>query len=277
MKKRRFVLIAAVTAIQLSACEQPVDDCYTAGMTAPIDARAPAQPPQRILAPDTTLRLVLNIPTYTVHVFEDHAETGSYRVAVGSARYPTRVGTFAITSITWNPWWIPPPSDWARNEKKTPPGPRNPMGKVKINYGPAYYLHGTPDSLRLGRPLSHGCVRMQNADAVALGIYLQRATDVPISEAEQNRLLDDWKTSRTVSLPIPVRLEIRYNVVEVIDSLVIIYPDIYDKLDGNIAGAVLRELSAAGIPAQEIDTPAVTDFAKEARKGGQVSVRKLQR
>ncbi|HEY0304546.1 MAG TPA: L,D-transpeptidase [Longimicrobiales bacterium] len=277
MNKRRGVLIAAVAAVQLIACEQPVDDCYNAAMTGPIDARAPAQQPEPITAPDTTLRLILNIPAYTVHVFEDDTETGSYRVAVGSARYPTRVGTFAITSITWNPWWVPPPSDWARNEKKTPPGPNNPMGKVKINYGPAYYLHGTPDSLRLGRPLSHGCVRMQNADAVALALYLQRATYAPISEAEQTRLLSDWDNSRTINLPTPVFLEIHYDVVVVTDSLVVIYPDIYDKLDGTIARAVVQELAAAGVPAHEIDTAAVAEFAKEARRGGRVAVSKLRR
>lgn len=30
------------------------------------------------------------------------------------------------------------------------------------------YIHGTPDSVRLGVPGSHGCIRMNNADLVAL-------------------------------------------------------------------------------------------------------------
>lgn len=30
------------------------------------------------------------------------------------------------------------------------------------------YIHGTPDSVEIGKPSSHGCVRMRNADLVAL-------------------------------------------------------------------------------------------------------------
>jgi hypothetical protein len=30
------------------------------------------------------------------------------------------------------------------------------------------YIHGTPDSEPMGTPLSHGCVRMRNADLIAL-------------------------------------------------------------------------------------------------------------
>lgn len=30
------------------------------------------------------------------------------------------------------------------------------------------YIHGTPDSITLGQPGSHGCIRMRNADIVAL-------------------------------------------------------------------------------------------------------------
>lgn len=30
------------------------------------------------------------------------------------------------------------------------------------------YIHGTPDTEPMGQPLSHGCVRMRNADVIAL-------------------------------------------------------------------------------------------------------------
>jgi len=30
------------------------------------------------------------------------------------------------------------------------------------------YIHGTPDSEPMGVPLSHGCIRMRNADVMAL-------------------------------------------------------------------------------------------------------------
>ncbi|EBA00940.1 L,D-transpeptidase [Marinobacter sp. ELB17] len=49
-----------------------------------------------------------------------------------------------------------------------------------VNRGPGVdtfrrfiYIHGTPDTEPMGTPLSHGCVRMRNADLVALFARLQ--------------------------------------------------------------------------------------------------------
>src|SRR5690606_15710789 len=92
---------------------------------------------------EPTLQLALNIPAYRVDARVQGEAYASYTVAVGTRAYPTKTGEFYVQSITWNPVWVPPESPWARNEKVTPPGPRNPMGKVKINYSPMYYLHGT--------------------------------------------------------------------------------------------------------------------------------------
>ena len=44
------------------------------------------------------------------------------------------------------------------------------------------YLHGTPDSEPLGIPLSHGCVRMRNADILELFDLVPPYTPVDISE-----------------------------------------------------------------------------------------------
>ena len=44
-----------------------------------------------------------------------------------------------------------------------------------INKGPGIdsfkryiYIHGTPEEGRIGRPASHGCIRMRNADVIRL-------------------------------------------------------------------------------------------------------------
>jgi lipoprotein-anchoring transpeptidase ErfK/SrfK len=42
------------------------------------------------------------------------------------------------------------------------------------------YIHGTPDSLRLGIPDSHGCVRMRNADLIELFDLVPAGTAVEI-------------------------------------------------------------------------------------------------
>jgi lipoprotein-anchoring transpeptidase ErfK/SrfK len=42
------------------------------------------------------------------------------------------------------------------------------------------YIHGTPDSVDLGKSGSHGCVRMRNADIIALFDMVQAGTPVLI-------------------------------------------------------------------------------------------------
>jgi lipoprotein-anchoring transpeptidase ErfK/SrfK len=44
------------------------------------------------------------------------------------------------------------------------------------------YIHGTPDSAVLGRPGSRGCIRMRNADIVALFDRVEVGTRVDIRE-----------------------------------------------------------------------------------------------
>jgi lipoprotein-anchoring transpeptidase ErfK/SrfK len=44
------------------------------------------------------------------------------------------------------------------------------------------YLHGCPDSVALGEPGSHGCVRMRNADVIELFARVEAGTRVWIQE-----------------------------------------------------------------------------------------------
>ena len=45
------------------------------------------------------------------------------------------------------------------------------------------YIHGTPDTMELGRPGSIGCIRMRNADLVELFDLVPAGTPVEISAA----------------------------------------------------------------------------------------------
>jgi len=42
------------------------------------------------------------------------------------------------------------------------------------------YIHGTPDSVQLGIPGSHGCIRMRNADLIELYDLVPAGTEVEI-------------------------------------------------------------------------------------------------
>jgi hypothetical protein len=44
------------------------------------------------------------------------------------------------------------------------------------------YIHGTPDDMPLGQPGSHGCIRMRNADIIALFDQVAAGTRVLIAE-----------------------------------------------------------------------------------------------
>lgn len=44
------------------------------------------------------------------------------------------------------------------------------------------YIHGCPDSLPMGKPLSHGCIRMHNKDLLALFDLVKPGTEVLIRE-----------------------------------------------------------------------------------------------
>jgi len=44
------------------------------------------------------------------------------------------------------------------------------------------YIHGCPDDLPMGMPLSHGCIRMRNKDLLALFELVEQGTKVLIHE-----------------------------------------------------------------------------------------------
>jgi lipoprotein-anchoring transpeptidase ErfK/SrfK len=44
------------------------------------------------------------------------------------------------------------------------------------------YIHGTPDSEPMGQALSHGCIRMRNADLIDLFDRVPAGTPVRIIE-----------------------------------------------------------------------------------------------
>jgi lipoprotein-anchoring transpeptidase ErfK/SrfK len=60
-----------------------------------------------------------------------------------------------------------------------PPGPRNPVGVYWVSLSlPGYGIHGTPHPETIGNMESHGCFRLCNWDAQALGESLILGTPV---------------------------------------------------------------------------------------------------
>ncbi len=203
------------------------------------------------------MRVVVNLPAYRLEAFVADSLVRTASIAPGMPRYPTPRGSFAINSIEWNPWWIPPNSPWAAKERPTPPGPTNPMGRVKLNFRPMYFLHGTPAVSSIGTAASHGCIRMRPADAIDLARLVHRYGTPLLSEAEVDRLAADSVTTRELALDDPIPIEIRYDLVEIRAGRVLVYRDIYGLSRRSLRAAVYDALLAHGVDTARVDSASV--------------------
>jgi L,D-transpeptidase ErfK/SrfK len=172
------------------------------------------------LAPGT-MRLVINIPSFTLRLLEDDKVVKTYPVAVGKPSAPTPVGDFKIISKVVNPTWYPPDGS-----SPVLPGPNNPLGQRWLGFLPSGYgIHGNNNSSSIGKAVSLGCVRMHNADVEEL----------------------------FARIPVGVDLEITYETVDVEadpttgQTYLVFHPDVYRRRVLTVA-AVQDKLQALGLP-----------------------------
>jgi murein L,D-transpeptidase YcbB/YkuD len=218
----------------------------------------------------------VNVPAFRVDVYVGDSVVQSMPIAVGMRSFRTPRGEFSITSVEWNPWWIPPDRAWARKEKPTPPGPSNPMGRVKINFQPLYFLHGTPLEESIGSAASHGCIRMKNADAIELARLVERFGAPMFSHGNHGYATAETLATRTIHLDDPVPLEIRYDLVEVRDGRVSVYRDIYGLATRSMREEVFATLTRYGIDTTRVDTMAARTLLRRVpAKGRSVAVDSL--
>lgn len=191
------------------------------------------------------LRIDINIPANRLVVYDDARVLRTYPISAGLPGHNTPMGSFKISRAEWNPWWRPPEREWAKKDKVTPPGPNNPMGRVKLFFLPLYFIHGTPDRENIGQAASHGCVRMLNADVIALARLIHRRAAPQVTNADIDRILARSGTTRTIGFRDSVQLTIRYDPIEVRNDTVHVYPNIY-KYNAVHTEAVYQALLSAG-------------------------------
>jgi lipoprotein-anchoring transpeptidase ErfK/SrfK len=119
-----------------------------------------------------------------------------YYVGVGQAiRYPVGVGrlgmqwsgTAFIDGKYIRPAWSPPDSIRSDYRKLPPVVPggssRNPMGvaAMTLSGGGQYAIHGTNNEGSIGGFVSHGCIRMHNADITDLYSRVSIGTRVVVT------------------------------------------------------------------------------------------------
>jgi lipoprotein-anchoring transpeptidase ErfK/SrfK len=116
-------------------------------------------------------QIIVDIGDLHLYLYRDGKLVKSYPVATGQPAYPTPTGTYAIITMTKDPTWLPPNSDWAKNAKPIPAGAENPLGTRWMGTSaPGVGIHGVPPSEdgTIGTYASHGCIRMHDWDAVDL-------------------------------------------------------------------------------------------------------------
>jgi murein L,D-transpeptidase YcbB/YkuD len=191
------------------------------------------------------ISLHVNLPAYRLDVYRGEERLRSYTVGVGSPDFPTPMGAFELEEIEWNPWWNPPASPWARGEKRTPPGPGNPMGRAKVAFLPLFYFHGSTSGF--GRASSHGCVRMRNEDVLDLARLLAIESGAAIGAEEIRALERNSGRTRRIALPAGIPVRIVYRLAEEIDGRVHVHDDIYDMgMTARERALAARALGAGG-------------------------------
>jgi len=127
-------------------------------------------------------RIVVSIPDRKLALVEDGRAVKIYPVAVGAAATPSPAGSFTVIARVAHPTWYGP-------RKVVPPSKTNPLGPRWIGLSrKGYGIHGTSNPRSIGRPASHGCIRMHNSDVeelfglVAVGdpveLYAERTAEV---------------------------------------------------------------------------------------------------
>jgi murein L,D-transpeptidase YcbB/YkuD len=216
---------------------------------------------------DSPLRLVLNVPAHRLYVFEHGKNTKVFKVSVGMVGHQTPAGTYRISQAIWNPWWHPPASPWAEGRKPEPPGPDNPMGRVKMNFAPLLYIHGTNDKVALGDPASHGCVRLLNEDLIELTRLVQSYATPGIDQDALERLAENPDETKEFNFRNAVPFEVVYNVASINNNFLYIYPDVYRKIKPEELEAQVRDVLAEhGIPFSEVDRTRLDRLLAGGRK-----------
>lgn len=122
-------------------------------------------------------RIVLQLRQRRVYIYDGDKEVASYRVAIGKKGWETPTGTFQVIRKIRNPAWKNP---WSGSVSD--PGPDNVLGERWIGFWTdgkqTIGFHGTPGEHLLGRAVSHGCVRMRNADIRAMFDMVEIGTPV---------------------------------------------------------------------------------------------------
>jgi L,D-transpeptidase YcbB len=138
--------------------------------------------------------LLVNIPEYKLHIYEQGAYAFNMNVVVGTAANSTVIFNGNLKHVVFSPYWNVPPGilknevlpaikrnpnylakhnmEWNGGAVRQKPGPSNALGLVKFLFPNSYniYLHDSPAKSLFNeskRAFSHGCIRVAEPKKLA--------------------------------------------------------------------------------------------------------------
>jgi lipoprotein-anchoring transpeptidase ErfK/SrfK len=222
----RFALAAA--ALLIGGCtvsdanKQSADTARATPAAAPAPATTAAQPAApttdssaRTGASATTaqsssnMRVEVDLAARKLYLYEGGNRVETHPVAVGSPKWPTQKGEWTIKQVVFNPEWIPPDESWAEEREPRKPGdPKNPLGRAQLVYDPPRTIHGTDQPSSIGTNVSHGSIRMNNAEIVALAKRIMAANGAQKDSAWFVHAAQVRTDKQVVDLPTPVPITV---------------------------------------------------------------------
>lgn len=125
------------------------------------------------------MRVRVDLSDRQVFLYEGETQVAVYAIAVGQPGWDTPTGLFEVIQMYRNPIWRHP-----LTKEIVPPGASNPLGSRWIGFwsNGEYQIgfHGTNQPELLGQAISHGCIRLSNADIEALYRQIEPGTPILI-------------------------------------------------------------------------------------------------
>jgi hypothetical protein len=182
-------IFAAGAVLFLGACSTLGGKKPAEAPPAPVAQPAPVRPDRKYVVVDVEHNELRFMDGERV-LWRAPVGTGTgFRLTTRGGRrwqFHTPSGTMAVQYKELNPaWWRP---DWWYYENKLPVPPQDSplrkeeggLGAAAIFLGDELAIHGTDKPHLLGRRVSHGCIRISNANAVRLFHNVQVGTPVVI-------------------------------------------------------------------------------------------------
>ena len=212
---RTFALTLAVSSLLAVGCgtsETTDRQTDTTGRTTgPANGAAAAGATTGAAAQPATadMRLEVDVAARQLKVFKGGRQIATHPVAVGSEKWPTRKGEWMVTQVVWNPDWTPPDESWAEEREPRESGdPKNPMGRAQLVYDPPRSIHGTNQPASIGKPVSHGSIRLPNEVIVQLARQVMEAAGAGKDEAWYREVQQNRTRKQVVALPRPVPIRV---------------------------------------------------------------------